>query len=106
MAERGIHSQGRVKKMGILKRIIGLSDGRQMECDIDSNTQGGTCRLFRKNRDNTEHTLAILAAQTGSDCKLVITEARETEEGELNILKRRGLPLIQENCQRERPEGY
>lgn len=92
--------------MDILKPIRRVLGGnRELECQQDPNTRELVCRTFRKNKDGTEQTLAFEKIQVGSDCKAVITESKETEEGELDILEKKVLHKVVAECSR-RPSDY
>jgi hypothetical protein len=91
--------------MGI-KSIIGIGGDRELECQQDPTTRELTCRTFRRKKDGSEENLAFERIQLGSDCKPVITESRETKEGELEILEKRILPKVTTECERLRPSEY
>ena len=82
-----------------------LGGDRNLECQQDPNNGELQCRTFRKNKDGTEQTLAFIRTQVGSDCNVIITESRETEDGELEILEKKVLHKIVTNCSK-RPSDY
>lgn len=71
---------------------------RVLKCTQDKNSKEITCTSYRELQDGTRQELAGLKAQVGADCKPVMTDMYENEEGELERLEKKVTKRITSKC--------
>lgn len=87
-----------------LKNALGSgNDG--WKCAQDPETGILHCKSHRQHKDGTTTELAHLEAQQGADCKPVITELGESEEGAYNKLEANVIKKLTSKC-KNTPSDY
>lgn len=87
-------------------KIPKIGGKRILKCTQDKNTREVVCRSYKVFQDGTRQELAGLKAQIDQECKPVMTDMFENEEGELERLEKKITKRLTAKCAKNKPDDF
>lgn len=85
-------------------KIPGLrKEKKTMSCNQDPQTGAVHCESFREFEDGTRESLAGADWQFDGQCNAIPTNVWENEQGEMDSLVKKSMPLLKNKCRGTRP---